>query len=43
VLASYVVAEIIAKTGRDYTDSEFVRQCMLAVTEEVCPDRKKSF
>jgi hypothetical protein len=41
VHASYVVAEIIAKTGRHFTDSEFVKQCMLAVSEEVCPDRKK--
>jgi hypothetical protein len=35
VHASYVVAEIIA------TDSEFVKQWMLAVTEEVRPGRKK--
>jgi hypothetical protein len=42
VRASYVVAEIIAKTG-SFTDSEFVKQCMLAVPEEVCPDRKKRF
>jgi hypothetical protein len=41
VRASYVVAEVIAKTGRPFTDSEFVKQCMLAVTEEECPDRKK--
>jgi hypothetical protein len=41
VRASYVVAEIIAKTGRPFIDSEFVKQCMLAVTEEVCPDRKE--
>jgi hypothetical protein len=37
------VAEIIAKTGRPVTDSEFVKQYMVAVTEEVCPDRKKVF
>jgi hypothetical protein len=37
------VAEIIAKRGKPFTDSEFVKQCMLAVTEEVCPDRKKKF
>jgi hypothetical protein len=43
VCASYVVAEIIAKTGRPFTYSEFVKQCMLSVTEEVCPDRKKIF
>jgi hypothetical protein len=37
------VAEIIAKTGRLFTESGFVKQCMLGVTEEVCPERKKSF
>jgi hypothetical protein len=35
------VAEITARTGRPFTDSEFVKQCMLDVTEEVCPNRKK--
>jgi hypothetical protein len=43
VRAGYVVAEIIAKTGRPFTDSEFVKQYLLAVTEEVCPDRKRNF
>jgi hypothetical protein len=35
VRASYVVAEIIAKTRRPFTNSESVKQYMLAVTEEV--------
>jgi hypothetical protein len=35
VRATYVVAEVIAKTGRPFTNSEFVKQCMLAVTEDV--------
>jgi hypothetical protein len=34
------VAEI---TGRPFTDSEFVKQRMLAMTAEVCPDRKKKY
>jgi hypothetical protein len=41
VRSSYVVAKIIAKSGRPFIDSEFVKKCMLAVTEEVCRDRKK--
>jgi hypothetical protein len=40
VRALYVVVEITAKTRRPFTDSEFVKQCTLAVTEEVCPDKK---
>jgi hypothetical protein len=43
VRASYVVAEKIAKTGRPFTNSEFVKECMLAVTEDVCPNRKNVF
>jgi hypothetical protein len=43
VRAGYVVAEIIAKTGRPFTDSEFVKQCMLAVIEDVYPNIKKVF
>jgi hypothetical protein len=39
VRAIRVVAEIVAKTGRPFTDSEFV----LVVTEEVCPDIKIVF
>lgn len=37
----YVVAEIIAKTWRPFTDSEFVKQCTLAVTEEVGQGRNR--
>jgi hypothetical protein len=43
VRASCVVAEIIAKAGRPFTDSEFVKQSILAVTVEVCPDKKNFF
>jgi hypothetical protein len=43
VHASYVVVEIIAKTGRPSTNSEFLKQCMLAVTEELGPVRKISY
>jgi hypothetical protein len=41
VRAIYVVAEIISKRERPFKDSELVKQCMSAVTEEVCRDRKK--
>jgi hypothetical protein len=34
------VAEIIVKEGRPFTGSEFVKHCLLLVTEEVCPDKK---
>lgn len=43
VRASYRVAEIIAKHGRPFTDSELVKECVLAMVEEVCPEQKKMF
>ncbi|CAH2108321.1 unnamed protein product [Euphydryas editha] len=43
VRASLRVAEILAKSGRPFTDSELVKQCVLAMAEEVCPDQKQKF
>lgn len=41
VRASYRVAEILAKSGRPFTDSELVKECALAIAEEICPEQKK--
>jgi hypothetical protein len=41
VRASLRVAEILAKSGRPFTDSELVKQCALVMAEEVCPEQKK--
>ena len=43
VQASYVVAEKIAKNSKTYSDGEFVKECLLAVSEIVCPEKKKDF
>jgi hypothetical protein len=43
VRASYVVAEMLAKNNRPFTDIEFFKKCMLAVTNEVCPEKIKLF
>jgi hypothetical protein len=43
VRASLTVAEILAKSGRPFTDSELVKQCALVMAEEVCPEQKKFF
>lgn len=40
VRASFQVAKLIATSGRPFSDGEFVRKCMNAVAEEVCPDKK---
>lgn len=43
VRASYVVSQIISKNNRPFTDAEFIKKCMLAVVDEICPDKKKDF
>ncbi|XP_057183089.1 general transcription factor II-I repeat domain-containing protein 2-like [Triplophysa rosa] len=40
VRASFQVAKLIATNGRPFSDGEFVKKCMNAVAEEVCPDKK---
>ncbi|XP_023265197.1 general transcription factor II-I repeat domain-containing protein 2-like [Seriola lalandi dorsalis] len=34
------VHKLIASSGKPFTDGEFVKKCMNAVAEEVCPERK---
>ncbi|CAH1634822.1 unnamed protein product [Spodoptera littoralis] len=43
IRASLRVAEILAKSGRPFTDSELIKQCALVMADEVCPDQKKKF
>ncbi len=42
VRASFQVAKLIATSGRPFSDGEFVKKCMNAVAEEVCPYKKTS-
>ena len=39
VRASYQVAKLVAEGGRPFTDGEFVKNCILKIAEEVCPDK----
>ncbi|XP_060874765.1 general transcription factor II-I repeat domain-containing protein 2-like [Metopolophium dirhodum] len=34
---------MIAKCNRPFNDSEFIKKCMLAVVNEICPEKKKQF
>jgi len=43
VLASYMVALKIAKTGRPFTDGDFVKECLVECSEVVCPSAAKTF
>ena len=41
--ASFVVAYNIAKQSKSFCDGEFVKQCMLDVADQVCPEQRKKF
>ncbi|XP_026582004.1 general transcription factor II-I repeat domain-containing protein 2-like [Pseudonaja textilis] len=41
--ASFIVAEKIAKSGRPFTEGEFLKCCMIKVCEILCPDQKQAF
>lgn len=41
VRASYRVGHIIGKEVHPFSDGEFVKRCLMAVVEEVCPEKKK--
>ncbi|XP_072318746.1 general transcription factor II-I repeat domain-containing protein 2-like [Eucyclogobius newberryi] len=43
VRASFRVAQLKASSGKPFTDGEFVKKCMKAVAEEVCPEKKDVF
>jgi Spin-doc zinc-finger/Domain of unknown function (DUF4371) len=40
VRASYKVARMIAKCGRPFTDGEFLKNVMIEVMDEVCPEKQ---
>ena len=39
--ASYEVAKLIAKNMKPFTDGDFVKDCLMAVVEVICPEKKK--
>ena len=43
VIASYVIAEKIARSARSFTDSEFVRECMQEVEKVMLPHKSRLF
>lgn len=40
VRAGYKIAAMIARSGRPFTDGDFIKNCMEKVMEEVCPQKK---
>ncbi|KAM4620367.1 general transcription factor II-I repeat domain-containing protein 2 [Polymixia lowei] len=43
VKASFIVAGEIAKSGRPFSEGEFLKNCMTKVCDVVCPDKKQGF
>ncbi|XP_069610761.1 general transcription factor II-I repeat domain-containing protein 2-like [Ranitomeya imitator] len=41
--ASYQVAKLIACTGRPFAEGEFVKECLLSVAKEMCPEKTDLF
>ena len=35
---NYEIVLIIAKSGRPFTDGDFVKQCMITASEKLCPE-----
>ncbi|KAI3353881.1 hypothetical protein L3Q82_005096 [Scortum barcoo] len=43
VKASFILAEEIAKSARPFTEGDSIKNCMLKVCDEVCPDKRQLF
>ena len=41
--AGYKVAYVLAKSGKPFTDGEIVKECLLEIAEELCPEKSKEF
>ncbi|KAM8960711.1 general transcription factor II-I repeat domain-containing protein 2-like [Pelodytes ibericus] len=41
--ASFQVAMLIARTGRPFVEGEFVKECLLSVAKEMCPEKADLF
>ena len=41
--ASYIVAEVIAKKSKPFSDREFVKECLHCIADVLCPKKKEQF
>ena len=41
--ASYIVSEKVATHSKNYSDGEFVKNCLIVVAECLCPEKRKDF
>ena len=40
VKADYMVAYLIAKKSKPFTDGEFIKQCIESMADIICPEKK---
>ena len=41
--ASYEVATLIAKHCKPFTEGEFIKDCVMKMVENICPEKKQQF
>lgn len=41
--ASYEVAMLIAKHGKPFTEGTFIKDCVMKMVENICPEKKQEF
>ena len=41
--ASYKVAYVLAKRGKPFTDGRLIKECLMEVVEELCPEKANLF
>uniref|UniRef100_A0A3B4VC50 SPIN-DOC-like zinc-finger domain-containing protein n=1 Tax=Seriola dumerili TaxID=41447 RepID=A0A3B4VC50_SERDU len=41
--ASYEVAKLIAQHGKPFSDGDFIKQCLMKVTDIMCPEKVQDF
>ncbi|KAK7886513.1 hypothetical protein WMY93_026134 [Mugilogobius chulae] len=41
--ASYEVAELIAKHGKPLAEGEFIKDCVMKIVENICPEKRQDF
>ncbi|KAK0136318.1 General transcription factor II-I repeat domain-containing protein 2 [Merluccius polli] len=41
--ASYEVAMLIAKHGKPFTEGEFVKDCVMKMVDNICPEKQQEF
>ena len=43
VRASYIISEKIAKASKPFSEGEFLKECMIAAADIICPKMKNAF